>query len=84
MHENVDISRELQETRLLLDSVMMTVGQLSSTGGAGDSALSEITTDILSKIPKNFDIEKAIRDYPVAYKESMNTVLTQEMERFNK
>ncbi|XP_059163826.1 dynein axonemal heavy chain 12-like isoform X1 [Physella acuta] len=84
MHENVDISRELQEVRLLFDSVLLTQGGQGGGGGSTDEALADIATDILSKLPKDFDIEAAIKKYPVIYNESMNTVLVQEMERFNK
>ncbi|KAK6963637.1 Dynein heavy chain 7 axonemal [Biomphalaria glabrata] len=84
MHENVDISRELQEVRLLFDSVLLTQGGQGGGGGNTDQALADIATDILSKLPKDYDIELAIKKYPVTYSESMNTVLVQEMERFNK
>ncbi|KAK6177269.1 hypothetical protein SNE40_015399 [Patella caerulea] len=84
MHENVDISRELQETKLLFDSVLLTQGRGSGGGGGKtDDKLDEIATDILSKLPKDFDIEYSTKKYPVVYNESMNTVLVQEMERFN-
>lgn len=85
MHENVDISRELQDVKLLFDSVLLTQGG-SGGGGGGktDDTLSGIATDVLSKLPKDFDIERATKKYPVVYNESMNTVLVQEMERFNR
>ncbi|CAB3984933.1 dynein heavy chain 12, axonemal-like, partial [Paramuricea clavata] len=85
MHDNVDIAKELQETRQLFNSVLLTQSQKSSGGGGkkGDEALLEIAKDILSKLPNNYDLEAALLKYPVTYGESMNTVLVQEMERFN-
>lgn len=52
MHDNVDISKELQETRQLFDSVLLTQSQ---GGGGGTSkkteeTLLEIAKDILSKV----------------------------------
>ncbi len=53
MHDNTDISKELQETKLLFDSVLLTQGR-SGGGGGGDSdaQLSTIAGDILSKVKK--------------------------------
>ncbi|KAF8769940.1 Dynein heavy chain 7 like protein [Argiope bruennichi] len=85
MHENVDITRELQESRRLVDSILLTEGTGSSAdGGTTDQQLSEVAADILAKLPANFDMEEANARYPVRYDESMNTVLVQEMERFNR
>ncbi|XP_041955531.1 dynein heavy chain 12, axonemal isoform X1 [Alosa sapidissima] len=85
MHENVDISKDLQQTKLLFDSLLLTQGGGAKGGGSsgGDNTLLEIAKDILSKLPANFDIEAALAKFPVRYEESMNTVLVQEMERYN-
>ena len=43
-----------------------------------------IVAQCLAKLPPNFDIEVVQRKYPVKYEDSMNTMLAQEMSRFNK
>ncbi|GCC21887.1 hypothetical protein chiPu_0000269 [Chiloscyllium punctatum] len=85
MHENVDISKDLQQTKIMFDSLLLTQGGSGQGGasGSGDHVLFDIATDILEKLPKDYDIEEALNKYPVKYEESMNTVLVQEMERFN-
>uniref|UniRef100_A0A8C1ZXR8 Dynein axonemal heavy chain 12 n=1 Tax=Cyprinus carpio TaxID=7962 RepID=A0A8C1ZXR8_CYPCA len=85
MHENVDISKDLQQTKLLFDSLILTQGGGSKGGGgsSGDTTLLDIANDILSKLPRDFDIESALVKFPVCYEESMNTVLVQEMQRYN-
>ena len=61
--------------------------QGSATGGGSgqsqDDIVREISTDILSKIPNNFDTEDAGKKHPIKYEESLNTVLAQELLRFN-
>lgn len=44
----------------------------------------ELAHDVLSKLPMDFDLEEVMRLYPVIYNESMNTVLRQELIRFNR
>ncbi|XP_055985527.1 dynein axonemal heavy chain 12 [Sorex fumeus] len=85
LHENVDISKDLQQTKILFESLILTQGGSKQTGSSGstDQILSEFSQNILVKLPNNFDIEQALVKYPVRYDESMNTVLVQEMERFN-
>jgi len=42
-----------------------------------------VAEDIKGKLPPDFDMEQAAIRYPVRWDESMNTVLTQELLRFN-
>uniref|UniRef100_A0A3P9PVX0 Dynein axonemal heavy chain 12 n=1 Tax=Poecilia reticulata TaxID=8081 RepID=A0A3P9PVX0_POERE len=85
MHENVDISKDLQQTKLLFDSLLLTQGggEKGGSSSGGDHTMFDIANDILTQLPKNFDTEVALLKFPVRYEESMNTVLVQEMERYN-
>jgi len=56
-------------------------------GGAVKSQeemLQDIAKNILEKLPPNFDVDEASKKHPIMYNESMNTVLQQELLRFNK
>ena len=59
MDDNVDISKELQETKILFDSILLTQ---SGHGGGGtgkktEDALNEIASDILSKVQLHLHVE---------------------------
>ncbi|KAJ3118419.1 Dynein heavy chain 7, axonemal [Phlyctochytrium bullatum] len=93
VHDNGDIAKQLADTKALFTSVMKTQEQISSpsSGGGGgaavktsDEIVTEVAADILQRIPSIFNVEAAVQRYPVNYNESMNTVLIQEMIRFNR
>lgn len=52
MHENVDISKDLQQTKLLFDSLLLTQGGGAKGGGSSgsDNTLYDIANDILTKV----------------------------------
>lgn len=55
MHDNVDISKELQETKDLFDSVLLTQGASGGGGGGkADEQLYVIAEDILQKVSCSF------------------------------
>jgi len=85
LHINSGIIRDLHATELLFKSF---IAIMETSGGTDDSdttekALEATASDILTKLPNNFDVEAATIKYPVMYTESTNVVLIQEMERFN-
>ena len=87
MHDNASITKDQNETTNLFTSVLLT--QSSSGGGGGEGASKEdtmelVAADILDKIIDEFDMEQVLIRYPVKWAESMNTVLSNELTRFNK
>ena len=85
LHENADITKDNQETQQLFNSILVTLPR--QTGGGGKSSqqvIDELAADILSKLPADFNLEVICEQFPVVYDESMNTVLRQELIRFNR
>ncbi|KAK7101861.1 hypothetical protein V1264_020177 [Littorina saxatilis] len=85
LHENADISKDQQETQQLFDGILLTLPRQTSGGGkSSQEIIEELACDILSKIPPDFNLDEVQGKYPVRYEESMNTVLAQELIRFNR
>ncbi|XP_031243962.1 dynein heavy chain 3, axonemal [Mastomys coucha] len=85
LHENADITKENQETNQLFQGVLLTLPRQSrGSGKSPQEVVEELAQDILSKLPNDFNLEEVMKKYPVVYKESMNTVLRQELIRFNR
>ncbi|XP_046731532.1 dynein axonemal heavy chain 1 [Silurus meridionalis] len=85
LHDNGNISFAQNETFALLGAVLQLQPRAAASGGkAREEIVEEIVTGIAQKIPSSFDIQEIITRYPVMYEESMNTVLIQEVIRYNK
>ena len=70
----------------LLDGVLLTQIQITSAGAERntEAIVFDLAFNILSKMPPQFNIEHVSKKYPVLYTNSMNTVLRQELIRFNR
>ena len=85
LHGNAAITKDMKETRELFEATLSTQSQAAAAGGLSqDELLDRLAEGILTKLPPDFDLEEAEAKFPVAYLESMNTVLVQELIRFNR
>ncbi|KAJ3395883.1 Dynein heavy chain 1, axonemal [Lobulomyces angularis] len=91
MHDNANITFAQKETFTLFEnliSLMPRSGGTSSSSGKGSKTIEEQLTEsaqfVLTKVPKPFQVDQILEKYPVEYKESMSTVLVQEVIRYNR
>jgi dynein heavy chain len=85
-HPNADISYQIEDSKIVLDSLLNLQPQDASEGGDGGPSREEIVKsiakDILEQVPAPFNLEevmKAKSDDPSA----LHVVLFQEIERYN-
>ncbi|CAO2638238.1 Dynein axonemal heavy chain 1 [Lemmus lemmus] len=85
LHDNANITFAQNETFALFGAILQLQPKSSSLGGQSREELVEdVAEDILSQIPGPIDLQEVISKFPVLYEESMNTVLVQEVIRYNK
>lgn len=85
LHENADITKDVKESMMLLDGALLTQPDIGGGGVEDDSdkMVYHLADDILLRIKPPFDMIDVSNKYPVVYMNSMNTVLRQELIRFN-
>ena len=89
MHDNANITKDQNETNKMFASILLTQEASGGGGGGGDGGKSqdqivdEVAASLLQRLPANFDIEQAQLKFPINWAQSMNTVLVQELQRFN-
>ncbi|KAL1138662.1 hypothetical protein AAG570_008724 [Ranatra chinensis] len=86
LHDNADISCAQAETYTSL-AVLLSLQSKQAGGQAAspEEVTANLAHQITSLLPKPFpNIDQLQKKYPVMYEESLNTVLIQEVVRFNK
>ncbi|XP_069004796.1 dynein axonemal heavy chain 1 [Embiotoca jacksoni] len=85
LQDNANIIFAQNETFALLGAVVCLQPRAASAGGkTHEEIVEEVVTGIVEKIPQPFNVVEVAEKYPVLYEESMNTVLIQEVIRYNK
>jgi len=85
LHSNAEITTAQSETRRILETILSVQPRTSSkTGKSREAQIGDLASDIESRLPPLFDIEEVSIQYPTQYEESMNTVLIQEVIRYQR
>lgn len=79
LHDNAEITSAINLTNTMMATALTLQGPTASGSGEGgktqDDIINDSAVDILTRIPKAYDIEAAAKKHPIKYEDSMNTVL---------
>ncbi|XP_046574741.1 LOW QUALITY PROTEIN: dynein axonemal heavy chain 2-like [Haliotis rubra] len=82
-HPNADITSQIQETRMMFDTLLSLQPQISSTAGESrEDKVLDLAANIFKQIPENIDYEGTAKILSVD-PSPLNVVLLQEIQRYN-
>jgi dynein heavy chain len=85
LHENARIVFQNQEATDLLQGIIKMAPRGRIAGeSSSDDVLAEYVNQLQKEASHPFELEAVIDKYPTSYSESMNTVLVQEVVRYNR
>jgi len=84
LHANAEFTLRVRESYSLFAKAQSLQQYGEAAGVAGmDDTVDATTKKILSRLLAKFDMEQVLVQYPPKYEESMNTVLANELKRYN-
>ena len=83
LHPNASIVHSIQEGEHLIDSLIKIEAKSTSSTVNEKHEIFRISTEILNSLIPEFNIQEVKQRYPLTYSQSLNTFLTQEIEKFN-
>ena len=84
LHDNAAITSSILDTTKLLASALSLLPRSTAAGAkTWGEMLAETGGIVEAQLPDVFDLEKICIQYPTKYEDSSNTILTQELERYN-
>ncbi|KAH3750472.1 hypothetical protein DPMN_184995 [Dreissena polymorpha] len=82
-HPNADIQSQIQETRLMFDTLLSLQPQISSVAGESrEDKVLELSANIYKQIPENIDYDNTVKILSID-PSPINVVLLQEIQRYN-
>jgi dynein heavy chain len=85
LHENADILYSRNETFELFRNILaLQPRKAGAGGGQSDEMLTGLASDILKRLPLDYNLQELSNSFPMIYEESMNIVLIQDCMRYTK
>ncbi|XP_036367019.1 dynein heavy chain 1, axonemal-like isoform X1 [Octopus sinensis] len=85
LHDNANITCAQTDTFQLLTWLLNLQPKISTgVGTSREEATEETAKDIIQQLPNLFHVKSVMEQYPILYEQSMNTVLVQEVIRYNR
>ncbi|CBZ53630.1 hypothetical protein NCLIV_034170 [Neospora caninum Liverpool] len=87
LHMNANMSVAISEANFILDAVLSLLPRTASgnsASGSSSTRASLVAQKIQDQLPDIFDIAAVEQKYPIRYEEIFNTVLIQELSRYNR
>ncbi|OHT02341.1 Dynein heavy chain family protein [Tritrichomonas foetus] len=86
LHSNAEVSYQQGEAYTLFSNLLLVQSQSGAAAGGQtrEEVLFSLATDLLKSVPTPFNQKEVMAKYPQKYEDSMNTVLTQQTEMYNK
>jgi dynein heavy chain len=85
LHENANITSAQEDTNVLFQTILALLPRSSGgTGKSREQQISEAATSILERVPQAWEVESVQKKFPTDYSESFNTVVVQEVIRYNR
>jgi len=83
-HPNAEIVYSTNEGATVLATILSLQPRVSAGAGASrEDTIDKMCVDLMERVPGPYDLEPIMKAYPVTYTEGMNTVLQQEIGRYN-
>ena len=84
LHDNSSIAFVQNETTRVLTNLISLQSTSAKNNTQNEDLIITIINDILSRLPERFSLPKLSVKYPIVYEQSMNTVLIQELTKYNR
>lgn len=85
LHDNAEISAAINDANGLCGIMLGLLPRtVNKEGVSQDELIKQKCQEMILKLPAPYDLEEIGRQYPIIYEQSMNTVLQQELIRYNR